>query len=84
MMEPIEQGFMVFLAEGQEGIGAVRHLKDGAIVVYVENGGEFTVPLTSVRRVHDKKVVLDPQHVDTALLNAVRHAHDKEDPKLAG
>ena len=44
MNETIQQGFMAFLAEGKEGIGAVRAVADDHIVVYIENGGEFKVP----------------------------------------
>jgi hypothetical protein len=84
MNEPIEKGFMVFIAEGHEGIGAVREVTRDHIVIYVENGGEFTVPLGAVRKVHDEKVILDPRQLDKALLSAVGHAHDSEDPKLVG
>ena len=54
------------------------------IVLYVENGGEFTVPRAAVRKVHDSKVILDAGKLDKALLRAVGHAHDSEDPKLLG
>jgi hypothetical protein len=84
MNEPIEKGFMAFIAEGREGIGAVREVARDHIVVYVENGGEFKVPLGAVRKVHDEKVILDPRQLDKALLSAVGHAHDSEDPKLLG
>jgi hypothetical protein len=50
----------------------------------VENGGEFRVPLSAVRKVHDEKVILDPKQLDKGLLDAVGHAHDSEDPRLLG
>lgn len=84
MKTTIEPGFMVFLAEGSEGIGAVREIIEGAIVVYVENGGEFLVPDRAVAAVHDQKVILEPNLLDRKLLEAVGHAHDAEDPKLVG
>jgi len=84
MNEPIEQGFMAFLAEGKEGIAAVREVAQDHIVLYVENAGEFRVPLSAVRRVHDEKVILDVHKLDKALLTAVGHAHDAEDPRLVG
>ncbi|KWT71317.1 hypothetical protein [Hyphomicrobium sulfonivorans] len=84
MNEPIEIGFMAFLAEGREGIGAVRAVADGHIVIYVENGGEFSVPSSAIRSVHDDKVILDARHLDRRLLDAIGHAHDREDPKLVG
>jgi hypothetical protein len=84
MDEPIEKGFMAFIAEGHEGIGAVREVWPDHIMVYVENGGEFRVPLSAVRKVHDEKVILDPKQLDKGLLDAVGHAHDSEDPRLLG
>lgn len=84
MNEKIEPGYMAFLAEGKEGIGAVREVAAEHIVIYVENGGEFRVPRTAVRKVHDHKVMLDRGKLDKALLVAVGQAHDREDPKLVG
>ena len=84
MSDRIEQGYMAFLGEGKEGIAAVREVSPEHIVLYVENGGEFTVPRAAVRKVHDSKVILDAGKLDKALLRAVGHAHDSEDPKLVG
>jgi hypothetical protein len=75
---------MVFLAEGQEGIGAVHEVGADDISIYVENFGEFLVPLSAVKSVHDQKVILDRGQVSEKLLRAVAHAHDSEDPRLAG
>lgn len=80
----IEPGFMVFLAEGSEGIAAVREVRNGAIVLYIENRGEFLVPKSAVTSVHDKKVMLNPSSLDRKLLEAIGHAHDSEDPNLVG
>ena len=84
MRESIQRDFMVFLAEGQEGIGAVHSIYAEEIGVYVENFGEFLVPLAAVRSVHDQKVILDRAQVGNKLLRAAAHAHDHEDPRLAG
>jgi hypothetical protein len=84
MHEPIELGFMAFVAEGSEGIGAVRGVSPDHVVIYVENAGEFIVPMTAVRKVHDQKVMLNPRLLDKALLSAIGHVHDSEDPKLVG
>jgi hypothetical protein len=80
----IEPGYMAFTAEGHEGIGAVRQVGNGSLIIYVENSGEFEVPLEAVKSVHDQKVVLVANLLDKAILEAVRHAHDREDPKLVG
>jgi hypothetical protein len=37
-----------------------------------------------VRSVHDQKVMLNPRLLDKALLDAIGHVHDSEDPRLAG
>lgn len=80
----IEPGFMAFTAEGHEGIGAVRQVGDTSLIIYVENSGEFEVPIAAVKAVHDQKVVLFPHLLDKAVVEAVRHARDREDPKLLG
>jgi streptomycin 6-kinase len=84
MPERIEVGFMAFLADGREGIGAVRALARDSVTIYVENAGEFSVPFSAVKDVHDQKVILDARKLDRAFLTAVGHAHDGEDPKLVG
>jgi hypothetical protein len=84
MNEKIEPGFMAFVAEGSEGIGAVRGVTPDNVVVYVENAGEFVVPIAAVKTVHDQKVMLNPRLLDKALLDAIGHVHDREDPKLLG
>lgn len=84
MQDQIKREFMVFLAEGEEGIGAVHDITANDLSVYVENFGEFLVPLKAVKSVHDQKVILDRDQVSEKLLRAVSHAHDSEDPRLAG
>ncbi len=83
-MDAIETGYMVFLAEGREGVGAVRSLANDHLVIYVENAGEFRIARTAVKKVHDRKVILDPLKLDRDLLKAVGHVHDREDPTVAG
>ena len=84
MRHAIEQGYMAFLAEGREGVGAVRSVADGSITIYIENAGEFLVPLSAVKKVHDGKVILDATRLGDDILKAVGHAHDREDPNVAG
>lgn len=84
MLEHVEAGDMVFIAEGQEGIGAVREIREGDFVLYVENAGEFDIPAAAIVRVHDRKVIVNPARLSRLLLDAVGHAHDSEDPKLVG
>jgi hypothetical protein len=84
MNEQIQIGYMAFVAEGSEGIGAVRGVTPDHVIIYVENAGEFIVPMAAVRKVHDQKVMLNPRLLDEALLGAIGHVHDSEDPKLVG
>lgn len=83
-MDRIETGYMVFLAEGQEGVGAVRSIAADHLVVYVENAGDFRLFRATVKKVHDRKVILDWAQLDKAFLQAIGHVHDREDPSVAG
>jgi hypothetical protein len=49
-------------------------------VVYVENAGDFTVPLSAVDAVHSEKVVVNCAKLDRRLRSAIGHAHDAEEP----
>jgi hypothetical protein len=81
-MEKIAEGFDVFLHDGEKAFGAVRQLRHNAIMVYVENGGDFEVPLAAVKDVHDEKVVLDAGRLEARLREAIRRAHGGEDPRI--
>lgn len=84
MLKQVETGDMVFIGEGQEGIGAVREIRKADFLLYVENAGEFEIPATAIVGVHDRKVIVNPLKLPRRLLEAVGHAHDSEDPKLVG
>lgn len=83
MREAIEEGFMVFATDGQEGIGSVReiHPERDELVVYIENAGDFVVPLAAVDTVHSQKVMLRCDRLEPRLREAIGHAHDAEDPR---
>ena len=82
-MEKIEKDFAVFVHDGDVAIGAVRAVHSDALTVYVENAGDFRVPLTAVMEVEDDKVVLNCGKLDLALRRAVNHAHENEQPNVA-
>jgi hypothetical protein len=70
----IEVGYQAFVSDGGEEFGAVRQVRPNGelvLVVYVENGGDFLVPLDAVVSVHDGR-----------LRRAIGHAHDAEEPSL--
>jgi hypothetical protein len=82
----IEEDFEVFVHDGDVAFGAVREVRPGGrpeLVVYIENAGDFTVPLSAVRDVHDEKVILDCGKLAPELKNAIGHAHIAEDPNVA-
>jgi len=84
MIKEVQIGDMVFIAEGQEGIGAVREIRGKHFVLFVENAGEFEIPGSAVVSVHDGKVVVSPARLSRDVLEAIGHVHDREDPDLAG
>ena len=85
MQEPIEPGYMVFVADGELGVGAVREVRPDSreLVVNIENGGDFTLPASAVRDVHSGKVILDVERLPGEVRQALEHPHDAEDPSYA-
>ena len=78
----IEVGYQAFTHDGGEEFGAVRDvLPEGRpeIIVYIENSGDFTVPLSAVTAVHSQKVVIDVSQLPEDLQETIRHAHERED-----
>ena len=82
MHEKIREGFDVFLQDGAKSFGAVRQVRKTELVVYVENAGDFEVPLSAVKDAEAEKVILDPAHLSPKLKDAIRRAHASEDPRI--
>lgn len=82
MREQIEPGFMVFVADGEMGVAAVREVRDADLLINIQNGGDFVVPLTAIRDVHSEKVILDVERLDPRVREALEHVHDNEDPEF--
>lgn len=79
--ERIEEGNMVFVADGEDGIGSVRRVHaNHALVIYIENAGDFEIPANAVRAVHSGKVILDLDHLPRAVLEAIGNARKSEYP----
>ncbi len=81
----IKVGYQAFVSDGGEEFGAVRQVRPNGeplLVVYVENAGDFVVPLEAVTSVHDEKVILECGKLDIRLRRAIGHAHDAEEPGL--
>jgi hypothetical protein len=84
-MKLIEIGYQVFVKDGGEEVGAVREVTPDdrpEIVIWVENAGDFVVPLEAVASVHADKVVLAWDRLDDHLQQAIGHAHDAEEPDV--
>jgi hypothetical protein len=82
MHQTIREGFDVFLHDGEKTFGAVRQVRKREIVVYVENAGDFEIPLSAVRDAQAGKVILDSAKLDAKLREAIRRAHIGEDPNI--
>ena len=82
MRETIEAGYQAFVTDGDDEFGAVRDVSPDGLVVYVENAGEFRVPLDAVKAVHSQKVIFECGKLDRRLRRAIGHAHDAEVPGL--
>ena len=83
MRENIEVGFQAFISDGGEEFGAVRAVAPGGrseVVIYVENAGDFAVPLDAIESVHSGKVIFNCAKLDQRLRRAIGHAHDAEKP----
>ncbi|WP_080098462.1 hypothetical protein [Xanthomonas oryzae] len=65
---------MVFLRDGEVGVGAIRDIRNDGI----ENGGDFVLPVSVVRDVHWGKVMLDVDQLPDDVRNALRHSHDSD------
>ena len=82
MAEAIQEGFDVFIHDGGKAFGAVRQVHDKSVVIYVENAGDFTVPVSAIKEVEAEKVVLESTKLEPKLREAIRRAHQGEDPRI--
>jgi hypothetical protein len=81
-MEKIREDLPVFLHDGDVAIGAVRAVHKADIDIYIENAGDFVVPLSAVHDVHFDKVILDGRKLDKEIRDAITRAHAAEDDEL--
>ena len=80
--ERVREGFDVFVHDGEHAFGAVRAVRRDALVVYVENAGDFVVPLVAIKDVHAEKVILNCALLEPGLRRAIGHAHEGEDTRI--
>ena len=79
MNDQIKVGYQAFVSDGPEEFGAVREIFPDSVVVYVENAGDFVIPIGAVDSVHAQKVVFACGKLSAPLRQAIGHAHDAED-----
>jgi hypothetical protein len=79
MAEPVRKDLPVFLHDGDVAFGAVREVRAHEFRIYIENAGEFTVPMSAVHEVHFNKVLLDGRKLDQTIHAAISRAHAAED-----
>lgn len=81
MSENIAVGFQTFVSDGPEEFGSIREVSHDhrRLTVYVENAGDFIVPVEAVLSVHSEKVTFDCKKLDPKMRAAIGHAHDAEE-----
>jgi hypothetical protein len=84
MHQRIEEGFDVFLHDGDGNVGAARKVRPHELVIYIENAGDIIVPMDAVKDAESEKVILDSNKLSPKLLEAIRARENAKDPKLAG
>jgi hypothetical protein len=80
--ETIREGFDMFVHDGDGTFGAVREVSSHGLVVYVENAGDFRVPLSAAQGGHSEKVILNCAKPDLPLRRAIGHAYEGEEPRI--
>lgn len=81
----VDVGYHLFVEDLPEEIGAVRDVAPEGrpeLLVYVENTGEFRVPLDAIQAVLEEKVVLARDRLPFELRQAIERAHRGEQPGL--
>jgi hypothetical protein len=82
MHEKIQPDFDVFIHNGDKAVGAVRRVHAAGIVIYIENAGDFEVPLSAITDAYSEKVILDLAKLEPRLQQAIAKAHSGEDPNI--
>ena len=75
----IEVDYQVYAVASEEEFGAVREVRPSEIVVYIEDSGDTTVPLSAVTDVVEEKVIVDITKLDRKIRDAIERAHRDED-----
>jgi hypothetical protein len=82
MHQKIEVGYQVFVTGKGDGFGAVRGVSSSGSGDLHRKRGDFTVPFQAVEAVHSQKVIFERTKLHRRIREAIRHAHDAEDPSV--
>jgi len=69
---------MVFVADGEVGVGAVREVRETDLVVNIQNAGDVILPLSAIRDIHSGKVLLNLDQLEAPVIAALNRVHDGE------
>lgn len=75
----IEVGYQAFARGSEEEFGAVREIRPGELLVYIEDAGDTRIPLDAVTGVVEGKVIVDAEKLDDRTRRAIAAAHRDED-----
>jgi hypothetical protein len=75
----IEVGYQAFAVGSEEEFGAVREVGPSSVVIYIEDFGDTSVPLTAVTDVLEEKVIVDTTQLEKRVQDAIERAHRDED-----
>jgi hypothetical protein len=76
---PIEVGYQAFAKGAEEEFGAVRQVRPQDLVVYIEDAGDTSIPLSAVLDVVEGKVIVDVQRLPQTVQQSIAKAHRDED-----
>lgn len=79
MTGKIREDMPVFLHDGDVAIGSVHDIRKDSLEIYIENAGDYVVPMSAVQDVHNDKLILDGRKLDKKLQAIIARAHDAED-----
>lgn len=76
---PIDVGYQAFAKGAEEEFGAVRQVRAQDLIVYIEDAGDTSIPLSTVLEVVEGKVIVDVQRLPEGVQQSIAKAHRDED-----
>lgn len=75
---PVKIGDQLFQREDGQAFGAVVGIHAHELLVEIENVGQAVIPGSSIRAVHDGKLIVDVAELPPELRASIKRAHDRE------